>query len=150
MPQALSHMLMRKALSQAKAAMQRGEVPVGALLAKPDGTVITLSGNRVEEKHDATRHAELEVIQAACKILGAKVLTGYDLYVTLEPCPLCASAIAASRISRVYYGAYDPKSGGTDHGPRIFDHTHHKPEIYGGILEGECSALLKAFFEGKR
>jgi len=146
----ISHMDL--ALAEARAAGQAGEVPVGAVIIGPDGAVLARARNRMRERRDPTAHAEMLAIRAACAVLGSERLTGCDLYVTLEPCPACAGAIAAARIARLYYGAADPKSGGVAQGPRVFDHpqAHHKPEIYGGIAEREAADLLKAFFAGKR
>ena len=140
------------ALEEARAAARRGEVPVGAVVAGPDGQVLAQAGNRTRELNDPTAHAEMLAIRAACAALGAERLLGCDLYVTLEPCAMCAAAIAAARIARVYYGASDPKSGGVAHGARVFSHTqaHHKPEVYDGIAAREAEALLKAFFAAKR
>lgn len=143
---------MDKALDQAREAAGRGEVPVGAALIAPDGQVAALAGNRTRELNDPTAHAEILTIREACAALGSERLTGYDIYVTLEPCAMCAAAIAAARIRRVYYGAADPKSGGVAHGACVFSHpqAHHVPEVYDGIGEGEASALLKQFFAEKR
>jgi tRNA(Arg) A34 adenosine deaminase TadA len=143
---------MDKALEQARAAARRGEVPVGAALIAPDGQVAALAGNRTRELNDPTAHAEILTIREACADLGSERLTGFDLYVTLEPCAMCAAAIAAARIRRVYYGASDPKSGGVAHGACVFSHpqAHHAPEVYEGIAEAEASALLKDFFARKR
>ncbi len=143
---------MDAALQQAKAAAARGEVPVGAVIIAPDGKIIARTGNRTREMNDPTAHAEILAIRAACAALGSERLTGYDLYVTLEPCPMCAMAISAARIRRLYFGASDPKSGGVNHGPRIFTHpqAHHVPEIYDGIAAGESEALLKDFFQSRR
>ncbi|QFT64543.1 nucleoside deaminase [Roseivivax sp. THAF30] len=140
------------ALEEARAAMARGEVPVGAALIGPDGAVIARDGNRTRELGDATAHAELLVLRAGARILGSERLTGCDLYVTLEPCAMCAGAIAHMRIARLYYGAADPKSGGTAHGARVFSHPqcHHRPEIYDGIGAAEAEMLLRAFFEERR
>lgn len=140
------------ALDQARAAGARGEVPVGAVLVGPDGQVIAQDGNRCREWRDPTAHAEMLVIRAACAQLGRERLSGHSLYVTLEPCPMCAGAIAAARLDRLYYGASDPKSGGVEQGARVFSHAqcHHKPEIYAGINEGESAALLTGFFAKKR
>ena len=129
------------------------EVPVGAVLV--DGTtgeVLAQAHNRVEELGDPTAHAELLVIQEATRRLGAKRLTVADLYVTLEPCPMCAAAISLARLRRVYFGAYDPKGGGVDHGPRIFEQKtcHHRPEVIGGLCEAEAATLLKDFFAARR
>jgi tRNA(adenine34) deaminase len=144
---------MSLALAEAEAAAARGEVPVGAVLVDgATGVVLARSGNRVEELHDPTAHAELLVIRAAAAAGQAKRLSGCDLYVTLEPCPMCAQAIAFVRLRRLYFGAYDPKGGGVDHGPRIFEQPtcHHRPEVYGGIGETRAGELLKAFFQAKR
>lgn len=143
---------MDKALAQARAAAARGEVPVGAVIIAPDGTVIAGDGNRTRELNDPSAHAEVQAIRAACAQLGQPFLQGYDLYVTLEPCPACAMIISAARIRRLYYGASDPKSGGVEQGPKVFSHpqAHHKPEIYAGIAEAECAALLKSFFAERR
>ncbi len=144
---------MDRALREARAAAARGETPVGAVILDPaDGAVIAAAGNRTRELRDPTAHAETLAIRAACAALGSERLPGLDLYVTLEPCPFCAAAIAAARISRLYYGAADPKSGGVEQGPRVFDHpqSHHRPEVYGGIAESDCAALLRAFFAARR
>jgi tRNA(Arg) A34 adenosine deaminase TadA len=142
---------MELALAEAEAAA--GEVPVGAVLV--DGAsdeVLARAHNRVEELHDPTAHAELLAIQDAARRLGSKRLTGADLYVTLEPCAMCAQAIAFARLRRLHFGAYDPKGGGVDHGPRIFQQPtcHHRPEVVGGLEESRCGALLKAFFRDRR
>jgi tRNA(adenine34) deaminase len=143
---------MRRALAEAEAAAARGEVPVGAVLLGADGEVLAAAGNRVEELSDPTAHAELLAIRAAASKLGAPRLVAADLYVTLEPCPMCAQAISFARIRRLYYGAADPKGGGVAHGPRIFASSscHHAPEVYGGIGERQAAALLRAFFEARR
>ena len=139
------------ALEEARAAGARGEVPVGAVVVR-SGEVVARAGNRTRELADPTAHAEMLAIRAACAALGSERLVGHDLYVTLEPCPMCAAAIAAARVGRVYYGAGDPKSGGVAQGPRIFAHPqcHHVPEVYDGIGATEAEALLKAFFVGLR
>lgn len=144
---------MSLALEQAAAASLRGEVPVGAVLVNGlSGEVIAAAGNLTEARHDATAHAEMLVLQAGGQALGAPRLAGCDLYVSLEPCPMCAAAISFARIRRLYFGAYDPKGGGVDHGARIFSQPtcHHKPEIYGGFREQECGELLKRFFKERR
>lgn len=142
---------MEAALEEARAAAAAGEVPVGAVVVK-DGTILSRARNRMRELTDPTAHAEMLAIRAACAALGSERLMGCDLWVTLEPCPACAGAIAAARLSRLYYGASDPKSGGVAQGPRVFDHpqAHWTPEVYGGIAEAECAALLKAFFAARR
>lgn len=142
---------MHLALEEARAAAARGEVPVGAVISEGD-RVIARAGNRTRELNDPTAHAEILVIRAACKMLQKERLTGLNLYVTLEPCPMCAAAISAARIARLYYGAADPKSGGVGQGPRIFSHpqSHHVPEIYDGIDAAAAEELLKTFFATKR
>jgi tRNA(adenine34) deaminase len=143
---------MQAALAEAHAAAARGEVPVGAVVIGPDGRILARAGNRTREICDATAHAELLAIRAACVVLGQERLEGCDLYVTLEPCAMCAGAIAHARIARLYYAASDPKSGGTAHGARVFSHTqsHHKPEVYDGIGGKEAEALLRDFFAARR
>jgi tRNA(Arg) A34 adenosine deaminase TadA len=140
------------ALAEAAAAARLGEVPVGAVLLDPAGAVVAASGNRVERDHDPTAHAEMLVLREGAARLGTRHLAGCDLYATLEPCPMCAAAIGLSRIRRLYFGAYDPKGGGVEHGPRIFDQPtcHHRPEIYGGIGERAASDLLRRFFAARR
>jgi cytidine deaminase len=142
---------MALALEQARAAAARGEVPVGAVLVRGD-EVLAQSGNRTRELNDPTAHAEMLAIRAACAFLGSERLVGCDLYVTLEPCPMCAAAISAARVGRLYFGAADPKSGGVTVGARVFTHPqcHHVPEVYDGISGAEAEALLKAFFAAKR
>ena len=143
---------MARALAEASAASERGEVPVGAVLVDPSGAVIAAVGNRMRERRDPTAHAEMEAIRAGAAKLGSERLTGCDLYVTLEPCPMCAAAISAARIARLYYGAADPKSGGVAHGARVFSHPqcHHVPEIYDGIGEAEARKMLQKFFRERR
>ena len=143
---------MDQALAEARAAAARGEVPVGAVIVTPDGRVIAAEGNRTRERSDPTAHAELLAIRAACAATGSERLPGHDLYVTLEPCPMCAAAIGFARIRRLYYGAADPKSGGVAHGARVFAHPqcHHAPEVYDAIAAPEAEALLQAFFERLR
>ena len=140
------------ALDEARAAARRGEVPVGAVIVAPSGAIIARAGNRTRELSDPTAHAEILAIRAACAALGSERLPGHDLYVTLEPCAMCASAIAAARIARLYYGAADPKSGGVAAGARVFTHPqcHHVPEIYDGIAATEAETLLKTFFRDRR
>src|SRR5438093_5546844 len=143
---------MERALAQARAAGVRGEVPVGCVIVGSDGTVLAEASNRTEADRDPTAHAELLAIRAAAKKLGAPRLVDCDLYVTLEPCPMCAQAIAFARLRRIYYGAADPKGGGVEHGPLIFSQPtcNHRPEIYGSIAEREASELLRAFFKERR
>ncbi|MCK0142688.1 nucleoside deaminase [Aliiroseovarius sp. F20344] len=150
MSQFKSHM--ETALSEARAAATRGEVPVGAALVSPSGEVVATAGNRTREMNDPTAHAEILVIREGCAAAGSERLPDHDLYVTLEPCPMCATAISAARIRRVYYGAADPKSGGVAQGPRIFSHPqcHHVPEVYDGIAAEESEELLKSFFAARR
>lgn len=140
------------ALLEAKAAAKRGEIPVGAVLIDSEGRVLAKAGNRTRELCDPTAHAEILVIREACKALKSERLSGCDLYVTLEPCPMCATAISAARIRRLYYGASDPKSGGVEQGPRIYAHSqvHHTPEVYDGIGMSEAEKLLKGFFKNLR
>jgi cytidine deaminase len=142
---------MDAAMAEAVAAGARGEVPVGAVIIGPQGVVAT-AGNRTRELNDPTAHAEMLAIRAACQLLGQERLTGYDLYVTLEPCPMCAAAISNARIGRLYYAASDPKSGGVAQGPRVFHHPqcHHAPEVYDGIGAPASEVLLRDFFRQKR
>ena len=143
---------MASALDQARAAADRGEVPVGAVVIAPGGDIVATEGNRTRELNDPTAHAEILAIRAACAALGQERLVGYDLYVTLEPCPMCAGAIANARIARLYYGAADPKSGGVAYGPRVFSHAqcHHVPEVYDGVSAEASEDLLRNFFEDRR
>ncbi len=140
------------ALDAARAAGERGEVPVGAVLVDPDGKIIAVDGNRTVETSDPSAHAEMLVIRQACRQAGSERLAGHDLYVTLEPCPMCAAVISNARMRRLYFGALDLKSGGIETGPRIFTHPtcHHAPEVYGGIGEVEAADLLKSFFAARR
>ena len=143
---------MERALREARLAAERGEVPIGAVVVGPDGTILAEAGNCTEETSDPTAHAEMLAIRAAAAKLGAPRLVDCDLYVTLEPCPMCAQAISFARIRRLYWGAADPKGGGVEHGPRIFDQPtcHHKPELYPGLSEGEAGELLRVFFRERR
>lgn len=144
---------MALALTQAQAAQDRGEVPIGAVLVNSQtGEVIAQDGNRCEEWHDPTAHAEIVVLRQAAASLHSPRLPDYDLYVTLEPCTMCATAISFARIRRLYFGAYDPKGGGVDHGAQFYQQPtcHHRPEVYGGLQEQACASLLTAFFQGKR
>lgn len=142
---------MALALEQARQAACLGEVPVGAVIVA-EGKVLAAAGNRVEGLADPTAHAEVLVIRAAAAARGEPRLSDCDLYVTLEPCSLCAAAISFARLRRVYFGAYDPKGGAIDHGPRFFQQAtcHHAPEVYGGIKETEAAGLLRSFFEQRR
>lgn len=142
---------MEQALEEAKAAALRGEVPVGAVVVHA-GAVVARAGNRTRELADPTAHAEVLAIRAACAALGSERLTGHDLYVTLEPCPMCAAAVSAARIGRLYYGASDPKSGGVAFGARVFSHAqcHHVPEVYDGIAADDAEILMKDFFAARR
>ena len=142
---------MQRALQLARAAAEAGEVPIGAVVAR--GQEIVGEGeNRNRRDSDPSAHAEIVAIRAAAARLGDFRLTGCDLYVTLEPCAMCAGAISHARIERLYYGASDPKGGAVEHGARVFTHPqcHHRPEVYGGLGEGEAAGLLKEFFGGKR
>jgi tRNA(adenine34) deaminase len=143
---------MEIALAEARAAAARGEVPVGAVIVAPDGRVVARAGNRTRQLSDPTAHAELLAIRAACAAAGSERLAGHDLYVTLEPCAMCAAAISAARIGRLYYGAADPKSGGVAQGARVFSHPqcHHAPEVYDGIGADAAEVLLKDFFAARR
>jgi tRNA(Arg) A34 adenosine deaminase TadA len=142
---------MRAALDAAAAAAARAEVPVGAVIVRR-GEIIATSANSPRSRHDPTAHAEMLAIRAAAGVIGDDRLTDCDLWVTLEPCAMCAGAIAHARIGRLYYGAGDPKGGAIEHGPRLFTQTtiHHRPEIYPGIAEGESAALLRTFFASRR
>jgi tRNA(Arg) A34 adenosine deaminase TadA len=143
---------MEIALEEARAAALRGEGPVGAALLGPDGRVLARAGNRVEAARDASAHAEMLALREAAAALGAPRLPGCDLYVTLEPCPMCAQAISLFRIRRLVFGAYDPKGGGVEHGARVFEAAscHHRPEVVGGIRQSEAAGLLRGFFDGLR
>ena len=144
------HML--AALAEAEAAGARGEVPVGAVVVAADGTVLASAGNRTRELNDPTAHAEMLAIRAACAVLQSERLGEADIYVTLEPCPMCATTISFARLRRLYFGAADPKGGGVENGPRIFTQAscHHAPEVYGGIEETRAAALLRDFFAARR
>ncbi|MBB5373164.1 nucleoside deaminase [Acidocella aromatica] len=140
------------ALEEARRAAAAGEVPVGAVLTDATGAVLAVAGNRTEAEEDPAAHAEMLVLAQARAARGGKYLADCTLTVTLEPCAMCAGAIAAFRVKRVVFGAYDPKTGAVEHGPRVFFHatTHHKPEVIGGVRDSDCSALLKEFFAGFR
>lgn len=143
---------MARALAEAEAAAARGEVPVGAVVTGPDGTVLAAAGNRVEELNDPSAHAEILAIRAAAAKIGSPRLIDCDLHVTLEPCPMCAQAISFARIRRLVFGAYDPKGGGVEHGPRIYGQPtcHHAPEVVGGVEESRAGDLLRSFFQDRR
>jgi tRNA(Arg) A34 adenosine deaminase TadA len=143
---------MERALALAREAAERGEVPVGAVIMGPSGELLAEAANRTEETNDPTAHAEMLAIRSAAARVGAPRLVGCDLYVTLEPCPMCAQAISFARIRRLYWGAPDPKGGGVEHGPRIFDQPtcHHRPELYPGIAEAEAGGGLGAVLNGRR
>lgn len=143
---------MELALSEARAAAKRGEVPVGAVVVDPQGQVVAAAGNRTRADNDPTAHAEMLVIRAACAAAGSERLTDYSLYVTLEPCAMCAAAISAARIAKLYYGASDPKSGGVAAGARVFSHPqcHHVPQVFDGIAAAESEAMLRGFFLARR
>ena len=140
-----------RAFAEARAAGARGEVPVGAVVVR-DGTVLAAAGNRTLEQRSPIAHAEMLVIGAACAAIGSERLTGCDLYVTLEPCAMCAAAISFARLRRLYYAAPDPKGGAVDHGPRFFTQPtcHHAPDVYGGLRESEGATLLRDFFQSRR
>ena len=139
---------MDAALAQAQSAADRGEVPVGAVVVDPAGRVVASAGNRTRELCDPTAHAEILALRAACAAAGSERLPGHALWVTLEPCPMCAAAISAARIATLYYGAADPRMGGVAHGARVFDHPqcHHRPVVYDGIAAGAAADLLRGFF----
>ena len=139
------------AFAHARMAGARGEVPVGAVIVR-EGVIIAAAGNRTLEDRDPTAHAEMLAIRAAAQALGSERLIGCDLYVTLEPCAMCAGAISFARLRRVYYAAPDPKGGAVDHGPRFFAQAtcHHAPDVYGGLRESEAGDMLRAFFAAKR
>lgn len=144
---------MQRALDQARHAAAAGEVPVGAVVARLDGgAIVAEAHNRVEADKDPTAHAELLAIRAAARELGEKQLTDCVLVVTLEPCAMCAQAIAFARLGRLVFGAYDPKGGGVEHGARVFEQAtcHHRPEVVGGVRERDCGALLREFFQARR
>ncbi len=144
---------MEQALFEAEAAANRAETPVGAVLVDPaTGRILARTGNRTREQSDPTAHAEVLAIREAAAKMGTPRLDGCDLYVTLEPCPMCAAAISLAHIRRLYFGAYDPKGGGVDHGPRIFSQStcHHAPQVYGGIGETRAADLLRSFFKERR
>jgi len=143
---------MELALAEARAAAVRGEVPVGAVLVDATGAVVARDGNRTLELKDPTAHAETLVIRTACAALNSERLPGHDLYVTLEPCTLCAAVISFARLRRLYYGAEDPKMGGVDHGVRFFEQPscHHAPEVVSGLAAGESGVLLRDFFAERR
>ncbi|WP_334128157.1 nucleoside deaminase [Sneathiella sp.] len=144
---------MEMALASAEIAAHRGEVPVGAVIVDTrTGRVVANCSNQTISRNDPTAHAEMLAIRAAGSMLGSQRLVDCDLYVTLEPCPMCAAAISLARIRRLYFGAYDPKGGGVEFGARIFDQSscHHRPEIYGGLHESKSGELLKNFFEKRR
>ncbi|MCF8481373.1 MAG: nucleoside deaminase [Rhodospirillum sp.] len=140
------------ALEEARAAAARGEVPVGAVITDREGRVLGAAGNRVEELADPTAHAEVLAIRVACACLGTPRLPDCTLWVTLEPCPMCASAIGHARLARVIFGAYDPKGGGVEHGPRLYHRPDclHRPEVVGGMREAETASLLRTFFKALR
>lgn len=139
------------ALEAARKAAERGEVPVGAVIVK-DGAVLATAGNRTIADHDPTAHAEILALREAARLIGSERLIECDLYVTLEPCAMCAGAISFARIRRLYFGASDPKGGAVEHGPRFFSQPtcHHAPEIYGGMNESESAELLRMFFKSRR
>jgi tRNA(Arg) A34 adenosine deaminase TadA len=143
---------MEMALAEARAAAARGEVPVGAVVTSPDGSVLGRAGNEVEARHDATAHAELLALRQAARARSAPRLPDCTLFVTLEPCPMCAHAASLFRVGRLVFGAYDPKGGGVEHGARVFAAAscHHRPEVVGGVREREAAALLRGFFAERR
>jgi tRNA(Arg) A34 adenosine deaminase TadA len=140
------------ALEEARQAALRGEVPVGAVVVDAAGGMVARAGNEVEQRHDASAHAELLALRRAARVRSRKFLSDCALYVTLEPCPMCAQAMSLFRLRRVYFGAYDPKGGGVEHGARVFEASscHHRPEIIGGLCETEAASLLRDFFAARR
>ncbi|MDG1006772.1 MAG: nucleoside deaminase [Alphaproteobacteria bacterium] len=148
----MSEDFMQMALDEAAAAAKAGEVPVGAVLVSADGKVLARARNQMRHRHDPTAHAEIGAIRAACEKLGNERLNDCSLYVTLEPCPMCAGAIAEARIAKLFYGAADVKGGAVDNGVALFDQKscHHAPEVIGGLRESDCAALLKDFFALRR
>ncbi len=149
-PDKIGHMDV--ALAEARAAAARGEVPIGAVIVSPEGVIVAQAGNRTRELSDPTAHAEILAIRIACAAAGSERLPAHDLFVTLEPCPMCATAISFTRIRRLYWGASDPKGGGVENGPRVYSHPtcHHAPELYGGLAEQDAAALLRGFFTDRR
>lgn len=143
---------MEHALNEARRAAARGEVPVGAVVTGLDGAIVAAAGNEVEACRDASAHAELLALRRAAARLGRPRIADCDLYVTLEPCPMCAQAASFFRVRRIVFGAYDPKGGGVEHGPRVFEATscYHRPEVVGGVREREAAALLQGFFAARR
>lgn len=143
---------MALALAEARQAGERGEVPVGAVIVSADGAVLAQAGNATRALNDPTAHAEVLVLRTACAAVASERLTGCDLYVTLEPCAMCAAAISFARIRRLYYAAGDPKGGAVEHGPRFFGQPtcHHRPEVIDGLRESEAAAMLKGFFAQRR
>ena len=144
---------MDRAIALAREAASRGEVPVGAVVVDgASGRILAEAANRTDTDRDPTAHAEILALRAAARALGSPRLPGCDLYITLEPCAMCAAAIAFARIRRVYFGAFDPKGGAIDHGPRLYRQStiHHRPEVYGGLRETDCARLLKDFFAERR
>ncbi len=143
---------MHEALLEARAAAARGEIPVGAVVLGPDGRILARAGNRTEADNDPTAHAEILALRAVAALRNSPRLPDCDLVVTLEPCPMCAHAISLFRVRRLIFGAYDPKGGGVDHGPRIYESAscHHRPDIVGGVRETESATLLRDFFREKR
>ncbi|MDB9703410.1 nucleoside deaminase [Rhodospirillales bacterium] len=144
--------MMVLALDEARQAAVRGEVPVGAVIVGLDGGVLASTGNRIEELNDPTAHAEVLAIREAAAHLESPRLIDCDLYVTLEPCAMCAQAISLARVRRLVFAAYDPKGGGVEHGARVFSHTtcHHAPEVVGGVMESDAAQMLKQFFKTRR
>jgi tRNA(adenine34) deaminase len=143
---------MKLAFEEAEAAFSRGEVPVGAVITTAEGEVLAKAGNRTLELKDPTAHAELLAIRSAAARMVSERLVGCDLYVTIEPCAMCAAAISFARLKRLYFGAADPKMGAVENGPRLFHMPtcHHRPEVYGGIGEAQAASLLKSFFAARR
>ncbi|MBQ4084299.1 MAG: nucleoside deaminase [Alphaproteobacteria bacterium] len=147
----MNKIIVETALEEAQKAFDTDEIPVGAVLFETNtGKIIATAHNQTEKMNDISAHAEILALREGGKILKTNHFSGYSLFTTLEPCPMCAGALAWSKIDRIYFGAYDPKSGGIEHGARVLNHTHHKPDIYGGLEEEKCALVMKKFFERKR
>ena len=143
--------IIKTALEEAQKAFDTDEIPVGAVLFETNtGKIIATAHNQTEKMNDISAHAEILALREGGKILKTNHFSGYSLFTTLEPCPMCAGALAWAKIDRIYFGAYDPKSGGIEHGACVLKHTHHQPEVYGGLEEEKCARMMKDFFERKR
>ena len=145
----LNEKFMKLAVDEAISAAKRGSIPIGAVIVRK-GEILASAGNEVIKSHDPTAHAEILVLRKACKVLSSEIIDDCDIYVTLEPCPMCAQAISLARLKHLYFGAYSPKYGGVEHGCRIFDYALHKTEIIGGVFETQCAEILKNFFQNHK